>query len=202
MTTNNHTPIYRVAIIEPSPIIQIGLREVIGKSTNFEVVGILTDINRIEAQLAVLRADIVIINPTVIEFHRRTNIKALIPDTILVALLYSYVDNDIMRQFSGIIEAYDDTTKIHNTLQAATTQTNDLETSDANEDLSEREREILVAVAKGMMNKEIATLYNLSIHTVISHRKNISRKTGIKSVSGFVVYALFNNLLEQSEIHL
>ena len=67
-------------------------------------------------------------------------------------------------------------------------------------ELSEREKEILIAVAKGMINKEIASLYNISIHTVMAHRKNISKKTGIKSVSGFVVYALLNNLIEEYEI--
>ena len=64
------------------------------------------------------------------------------------------------------------------------------------EELSEREKEILVSVAKGMLNKEIADQYNISIHTVISHRKNITRKTGIKTVAGLTVYALLNNLIE------
>ena len=64
------------------------------------------------------------------------------------------------------------------------------------EELSDREKEILVSVAKGMLNKEIADEYNLSIHTVISHRKNITRKTGIKSVAGLTVYALLNGLID------
>jgi regulator of cell morphogenesis and NO signaling len=64
------------------------------------------------------------------------------------------------------------------------------------EELSDREKEILVSVAKGMLNKEIADQYNISIHTVISHRKNITRKTGIKTVAGLTVYALLNNLIE------
>ena len=64
------------------------------------------------------------------------------------------------------------------------------------EDLSDREKEILVSVAKGLINKEIADKYNISIHTVISHRKNITRKTGIKTVAGLTVYALLNNLIE------
>lgn len=64
--------------------------------------------------------------------------------------------------------------------------------------LSAREREILLCVAKGMINKEIADALNISIHTVITHRKNISRKTGIKTVAGLTVYALLNNLLEIS----
>ena len=66
--------------------------------------------------------------------------------------------------------------------------------------LSPREKEILVCVAKGMLNKEIADALNISIHTVITHRKNITRKTGIKTVAGLTVYALLNNLLEISAI--
>ena len=62
--------------------------------------------------------------------------------------------------------------------------------------LSSREEEILVCVAKGMINKEIADHLNISVHTVISHRKNISRKTGIKTVAGLTVYAILNNLLD------
>jgi regulator of cell morphogenesis and NO signaling len=62
--------------------------------------------------------------------------------------------------------------------------------------LSSREKEILVCVAKGMINKEIADHLNISVHTVISHRKNITRKTGIKTVAGLTVYAFLNNLLD------
>ena len=54
----------------------------------------------------------------------------------------------------------------------------------------------MVCVAKGMLNKEIADRFNISIHTVITHRKNITRKTGIKTVAGLTVYALLNNLLD------
>ena len=64
------------------------------------------------------------------------------------------------------------------------------------ETLSAREKEILVCVAKGLLNKEIADLCNLSIHTVITHRKNITRKTGIKTTPGLTVYALLNNLID------
>ena len=62
--------------------------------------------------------------------------------------------------------------------------------------LSAREKEILVCVAQGMINKEIADHLNISIHTVISHRKNITHKTGIKTVAGLTVYALLNHLLD------
>ena len=71
--------------------------------------------------------------------------------------------------------------------------------SDGNE-LSAREKDILICVAKGLINKEIADLFNISIHTVISHRRNITRKTGIKTVAGLTVYALLNNLIDASSV--
>lgn len=72
--------------------------------------------------------------------------------------------------------------------------------NDVREELSEREKEILVCVAHGMLNKEIADQNNISIHTVISHRKNITRKTGIKTVAGLTVYAILNGLIDVNSI--
>ena len=66
--------------------------------------------------------------------------------------------------------------------------------------LSEREKEILVSVAQGLLNKEIADRHNISINTVITHRKNITRKTGIKTVAGLTVYAILNNLVDINNI--
>ena len=68
------------------------------------------------------------------------------------------------------------------------------------EELSAREKEILVSVAKGKLNKEIADEFNISIYTVITHRKNITRKTGIKTVAGLTVYALLNNLIDMNSV--
>ena len=55
-------------------------------------------------------------------------------------------------------------------------------------------------MARGRTNKEIADEYNISVHTVISHRKNITRKTGIKSVAGLTVYALLNNMIDRHDM--
>jgi regulator of cell morphogenesis and NO signaling len=72
--------------------------------------------------------------------------------------------------------------------------------TDRHEELSDREKEILVCVAHGMLNKEIADRNDISIHTVISHRKNITRKTGIKTVAGLTVYAILNGLIDVNSI--
>jgi DNA-binding CsgD family transcriptional regulator len=67
-------------------------------------------------------------------------------------------------------------------------------------DLSPREKEILICVAKGMLNKEIANLYNISIFTVMTHRKNITAKTGIKSIAGLTAYAIVQGLIDIEDI--
>lgn len=72
--------------------------------------------------------------------------------------------------------------------------------ADEREELSDREKEILVCVARGMLNKEIADQNNISIHTVISHRKNITHKIGIKTVAGLTVYAILNGLIDVNTI--
>jgi regulator of cell morphogenesis and NO signaling len=61
--------------------------------------------------------------------------------------------------------------------------------------LSERERETLALLASGLSNKEIADKLFISTHTVISHRKNIIRKTGIKTPQGLALYAHANGLI-------
>ena len=107
---------------------------------------------------------------------------------------------DTLKQYNGTIEANDDTVVITRKFKQAIENSNSNTETVDNYELSERENEILTSVAKGMTNKEIADLHNISIHTVISHRKNITRKTGIKTVSGLTVYALLNNLIDQSDI--
>ncbi|MBN1132234.1 MAG: response regulator transcription factor [Bacteroidales bacterium] len=67
-------------------------------------------------------------------------------------------------------------------------------------ELSEREKTIVRHVAAGLTNKEIAEKLFLSVHTVITHRKNISRKLGIKSASELTVYAIVNNIIDINEI--
>ncbi len=65
--------------------------------------------------------------------------------------------------------------------------------------LTPREKTILRLVSMGLTNKQIADQLFLSAHTVITHRKNIIGKLGIKSVSGLTIYAIVNNIITIEE---
>lgn len=69
-----------------------------------------------------------------------------------------------------------------------------------NDGLSQREKEIITCVVKGMSNKEIAEHLYISIHTVITHRRNIARKLEIHSPTLLTVYAIVNKLVDISEV--
>ncbi len=66
--------------------------------------------------------------------------------------------------------------------------------------LSLRETDILKLIAKGLTNKEIANELFISPHTVITHRKNITEKLNIKSISGLTVYAVIKKIINIEDI--
>lgn len=68
------------------------------------------------------------------------------------------------------------------------------------EELSEREKDVLIQVVKGLSNKEIADVLCISMHTVIAHRKNITRKLNIHSTAGLTIYAIVNKLVDLNSL--
>ena len=67
---------------------------------------------------------------------------------------------------------------------------------DETQELSDRERDVLIQVVRGLSNKEIADVLCISQHTVVSHRKHITRKLNIHSTAGLTIYAIVNKLVD------
>ena len=200
MTTQTNQ---RIIIIEPSTIVFAGLQSIIERMHIAESIYHVTELDTITPKLAQLRADIIIVNTAVFGFHKNLSIKSIFKDCThasIIAFVSQYSDSQFLKQFDDIIDIYDDAQTISSKIRHIIEQdTIDITETDTTE-LSEREQEVLIAVVKGLINKEIASTLNISIHTVMSHRKNITRKTGIKSISGLTVYALFNNLIKQEDV--
>lgn len=194
---------FRVAIIEPSAIIAEGVATLAGRSGEFEVVYSGGDMRILMERFAMVAPDVVIVGSQMVGANNQS-LRVAYPElqNVTLALLSTTVcDEEVMRQFDGVVNIYDGQAQIIRKLHAAVEQGETNPYSDSH-DLSERERDVLILVAKGKTNKEIADELNISIHTVMSHRKNITHKTGIKSVAGLTVYALLNNLLDQNDVTL
>ena len=72
----------------------------------------------------------------------------------------------------------------------------------SNDGLSEREKEVITFVVKGLSNKEIAEQMFISVNTVMTHRRNISRKLNIRSAAGLTIYAIVNGLIKLEDVRL
>ena len=192
-----------VALIIPSEIVARGLESILAGSHAFSVGEVFHDYSKMaETRLRSVDPDVVVIDPLVLDFGSRKNGRNMLADvcdSIVIALDSSAIPDDVLRQYDGSVSIYDNGEEILRKLQSAMDSKQTEPVSDGGE-LSAREKEILVCVAKGMLNKEIADKLNLSIYTVITHRKNITRKTGIKTVAGLTVYALLNGLIDMGSV--
>lgn len=192
----------RVVIAEPSAMVCAGLRAILDEAGGFVTAGVVTEPSMLDERLRILDADIAIINPSILDFRSSRNLRLSIPslqEMRVVALVYGVFDDESLRQYDAVIKIVDAPSSIVGRLRRLT-ETDSEHLSDGGYELTDREREILISVARGRTNKEIADEHNISIHTVISHRKNITRKTGIKSVAGLTVYALLNNMIDQNDM--
>ena len=196
--------ISKILIAETSPIISAGLTSFFEDMNQIMVVSVVDNIEDLQDKIIVHNPDVLIINPmmlgyTIGNFFRQMSQNY--PNINRVALVTSYVDKNILKYFKEIIELNDNKQKVISKILNLLNNNDETASQNESVDLSNREVDVLVCVAKGMTNKDISDMLNISVHTVITHRKNIVKKTGIKSVSGLTVYALLNNLVEESEIY-
>lgn len=185
-----------VLIAEPSDIIREGLMSLLGDE-DFSFLAPMRDLSTdLPQRLPHIQPDILVMNPNLLQSPAKMNLAAIMqarPQMAVVALVYQYVEPNLLQSFKTIIDIREQGSKIPQILRECCQDGDD--PADENYDLSERESEVLVLVAQGSSSKEIADKLNISIHTVNTHRKNITRKTGIKSVAGLAVYAMLHNLV-------
>lgn len=187
--------VFRVGILEPSAIIVNGLSNILLKAGKFDLYKIdyVADMQRF---ITANKLQLIIINPQLLQQDGRelTHLKQKNPNVVWCALVYSFIDPKYLNQFDLQIAITDVPNEI---VDAVMSKLNDESADDADlsMQLSDRELDVLRLLAQGNMNKEIADKLNISVHTVISHRKNITQKTGIKTQSGLTIYALSNKII-------
>ena len=185
----------RLLIVEPSELIIEGLKSILEGQIRFKVLEPEMSADHLVERLVAVHPDIVLINPTLVEHVSCLRNEGTMA---LVALVYQYVEHDRLKQYDGVVDIRDSRAVIIETLAQASP--GEADAGRSNYELTKRETAVLVQLAQGKTNKEIADALNVSVHTVISHRKNITHKTGIKSVAGLTVYAMLNNLIDESSL--
>lgn len=187
---------HNIIIIEPSAIIRRGFGQILGSVKDFGEVEFYSDL---ESEIVDASDNhIVLINPIVFnsKIDSVLRLRQSFSNSRIVALVYSHVSHKVLMEFDAVIDIGESEDRIFEIL--SDTLKLPVKASYASSDeLSEREKEILVELSAGYTNKEIGDRLNISAHTVMTHRKNIIRKTGINTVAGLTLYAHFNKLLAE-----
>jgi len=193
-----------VAVAETSVIVRSGLMSVLKRVPDLTVQPVeITSPEGLQNCMQGHQPDILIINPTFGGWFNVEEFKSNYPQapTKCISVLCSVTDTNLLKGYDDSITLYDDVETLNKKLVALMNIGED-DADGEQEALSQREKEIICCVVRGMTNKETAEKLFLSIHTVITHRRNIARKLQIHSPAGLTIYAIVNKLVELSEIKM
>lgn len=193
-----------IVIAEPSCIIFEGLSGILTRQSGFQAnISKAVELSEISQIARTAGIDFVFINPVLVQNQTKLfySIKKEIPETFWIGIAYSLFDPQLMNLFDSVITVNDSPSQIIDSLTKLLNSQADAEKEIQTGTLSDREVEVLKLLVTGNSNKEIADRLFISPHTVITHRKNISQKTGIKSVSGLTIYAVVNNIIEIDKLN-
>lgn len=194
--------IIRIGVAEASVIIRSGMAYALKRLPNLRILPIeLASPDALNDCLRAQAPHIIFVNPAFGDFFDVNRFKSdpLGKGVRVVALVSSFIDSALLSKYDDSISIFDDLDVISAKISRLQNIVQE-EEGESSESLSQREKEIVVCVVKGMTNKEIAEKLYLSIHTVITHRRNISRKLQIHSASGLTIYAIVNKLVELSDV--
>ena len=198
----NHTPL-KIVVADTSAILRSGVAAVLRRlpGLNIQPVEIATT-ESLRHYLQLHTPEAVIASPTLGGWLDLAALKAegRGGGTRYVALVSTVIDPAALRGYDAQISICDDPDTIASRLDNLLRPAGADDRNDGTETLSQREKEIVTCVVKGMTNKAIADRLCLSIHTIITHRRNIARKLQIHSTAGLTIYAIVNKLVELGDI--
>lgn len=194
--------VLEIFIAEPSFLIREGIK------TLFSQMGIAYRIEETDAAIVNLskilsrsKPKLAIINPELLQrgipFNRT---EPAFDQVTLIAISKNPLEQDVAAMFDFKLNSCASRSDLVSQIDQILIKCGWKTSESDSQTLSDREADILRLVALGLTNNEIGEKLFISVHTVMTHRKNITRKLGIKTVSGLTVYAILNKLIKTEEM--
>ncbi len=191
-------------VAEKSYLLRKGIVSVINRIDHASVVKELDNLDQINSAIISHHPDYIVLNPNLFPENKpylNFSIKADLKNSGIALSSSPPYRRGLLEKFFLVLDVNDTKETLYEKLNSIVNESGSMKSIvQKNTELSEREKTILKHVARGETNKEIAENLFLSTHTVITHRKNITAKLGIKTISGLTVYAILNNLVSLEEI--
>ncbi len=193
-----------VILIEGSYLLQSGIQSLLSEFPGMRVTAIFDGSEKhLAEKVLAKKPDVLIIDPNTANLELLSFLREIDANNGMqvIGLISNETPDNVVSRFPHVLNFFECKYDLLESLKAilgkrilsAGKSTN-------NQNLSEREKTILTEIVLGLTNQEIADKLFLSIHTVTTHRKNLTNKLGIKTVSGLTVYALINKLVDIHDI--
>ena len=207
----------RVLIVDDHPMVTDGIEAILETYDDINVVGTLNNGQEAVDQINTLTPDVVLLDlnmPGLSGLAATEMILEKRPQTHILILSmhdsHEYISTALSHGAKGYILKDVPTDEIHEAIQTVVRGQEYLcggakgslspKISDGRETVTSREQTILLELAQGKSNKEVASDLNISVRTVETHRQNIKRKLGISSIAGLTRYALEHGVLQGTGI--
>ena len=191
-----------IAVAETSAIVRSGLIAILRRLPDLNIEPLeITSQDGLNNCMQGHVPDVLIINPL---FDGLFNVEKFketysTEEIKIISLRCSVTDSNLLKGYDESIDLYNSPEEIEKKIIEILRLNKD---NNEQETLTQREKEVICCIVKGMSNKEIADYLYLSIHTITTHRKNISRKLQIHSAAGLTIYAIVNKLVDISEVKI
>jgi len=190
-----------IIIVDKHYLLQAGIEALIQEIPGLTLLKTYVgDEPRLTSILLKYMPDLLIINPFSLCSENATLPRKIrsSQNTLIVALIRKEDKSKLSSDYSEVLFYEENKLVLEKKLRHQAGNWQSAETTP--KELSQREITILKLIVKGLTHQEIADKLFLSIHTVNTHRKNINKKLGIKTVSGLSVYAIMNHLIQMEEL--
>lgn len=196
-----------IVVADASAILRSGAAAVLKRLPNLHVHPIeIASVAALQSYMTLHEVDVVIVNPSMEGWKGVAHFKERCPKaagTRFVALMAAVMQHALLREYDEIVNIYDDVDTLAQKLgRILEKEEAESEVTEHQQSLSEREKEIIRCVVKGLTNKQIADELFISVHTVITHRRNIAQKLQIHSSAGLTIYAIVNKIVDVNELHI
>jgi DNA-binding NarL/FixJ family response regulator len=218
LTDTQPPELIKVMIVDDHPMVAEGIQSILESYDDINVVGCLPNGRAAIDSVAELDPDVILMDLNMPEIGGLSATEILLerqPDTRIVILSMhdnpEYISSALSHGAMGYILKDVPTDEIKLAIDTVmrgdrylcTGAQGSLEPKDAaRESLTEREQTILLQLAQGKSNKEVALTLDISVRTVETHRKNIKQKLGISSTAGLTRYAMEHGVLQGTGVRL
>lgn len=188
-----------IIVMSESAIISAGIATLLAGIKEVSLRVIECDLQGLPDALLTHQAPAVVADPLALPPQRIAPLKAECDwQPRFIAVCASALPLSATQNYDSVVTIYDQPEKLYAAVKKALTeQTPD----DASRELSPREKEVVKGIVKGLSNKEIAAEINVSVNTVMTHRRNIASKLQIHSPAGLTIYAIVSKLVKLEDLH-